>query len=78
MTARIEVQKVGVKKVFLNIRLLHETWKPDVKYKRVYWKVYIRLASGLAWHLRDCKEQGEVTYFTKGLAEATEIVDYPF
>jgi len=78
MTARIEVQKVGVRNGFLGLGRAHETWKPNVEYKRVYWKVYIRLASGLAWHLRDCKEQGEVAHFTKGLAEATEIVDYPF
>lgn len=75
MSARIEVQKVGVRGF---LKRTHETWKPDVPYKRVYWKVHIRLASGLAHHLRDFETRGEVDYFTKGLIEAVDVADYLF
>lgn len=73
MTARFEIQKVGVRKGILGG---HEPFNKDTDYKRVYWKVYLRGGGGLAILLKTFNSEGDMRYFVENLVEATEVADY--
>ncbi|MGI9525919.1 MAG: hypothetical protein ACR2MS_02285 [Weeksellaceae bacterium] len=75
MNGRIEIMKAGLVKGLLSDSV--EGWRPDGKYKKVFWGVYLRKSTGLADHLRDFNTESEARFFAKELAEATEI-EYDF